>query len=405
MRWTSFVKAAILATGVAISACSAENTASPYPQSGEFAAPTPFAGQQAHFGTYGVTDLELEGTQATGALNNRGQVAATVRQTDMRRALLWRSGSWELLSDQRVGGAVSINDLGHVVGSVAQPEVSGYGIPFHAFLWSDGLLVDLGTAPGGGTGPNADIPYSVGLAINNRGDIAGQSTAPGGSFAAAWSGGQVRVLGTLPGAVPTPFPFSYASGINDRGDIVGMSDHESGYRHAVIWPRGGIIQDLGLPTDRTKGNTTARGINGQGEVVGDYQDGQGEVRALRWAQGEVFNLGGARPDDIGSIAHGINDQGQIVGYSVRPRSDETGWLWERGEMSELDALIDPADPLKPFLHIRSGLSINNRGQILVSANDSRIAPCDRFGCPTSLYLLTPMSGATAANSATPPLAE
>ena len=40
-------------------------------------------------------------------------------------------------------------------------------------------------------------------------------------------------------------------------------------------------------------------------------------------------------------------------------------------MLDLNALIDPADPLQPFVTLDSGVDINDLGQILANGFDSR----------------------------------
>ena len=40
-------------------------------------------------------------------------------------------------------------------------------------------------------------------------------------------------------------------------------------------------------------------------------------------------------------------------------------------MRDLNALIDPADPLRRFVTLRDGVDINDRGQILANGGDSR----------------------------------
>ena len=51
---------------------------------------------------------------------------------------------------------------------------------------------------------------------------------------------------------------------------------------------------------------------------------------------------------------------------------------------DLNALIDPADPLQPFVTLVEGVDINDLGQILANGFDSRTGE-------SHAYLLTPVS--------------
>src|SRR2546426_137688 len=76
-------------------------------------------------------------------------------------------------------------------------------------LWQDGRMLELGTVGGRG---------SLGLAINNRGQIIGSAgTRAGEDHAFLWEGGKMTDLGTLGGE------WSVAYAINNRDQIVGTS--------------------------------------------------------------------------------------------------------------------------------------------------------------------------------------
>ena len=98
-------------------------------------------------------------------------------------------------------------------------------------------LVSLGTL-GGET--------SKALAINERGEIVGDSSRPDGStHGFVWRNGKMADLGVLAGG-----DFSSAQDINDRGEIVGVSGIDGGPRSAVIW-RNGLVRALGDAAGRT----------------------------------------------------------------------------------------------------------------------------------------------------------
>ena len=107
-------------------------------------------------------------------------------------------------------GAYAVNNDGQVVGwSDNDDQLS------HAFLWENGVMVDLGQG-----GAND---------INNSGQIVG------GSF--LWEDGTITDLGTISGTGR-----SEAYGINDLGQIVGYSrEGGSSYRQPFIWEDGVMI--------------------------------------------------------------------------------------------------------------------------------------------------------------------
>src|SRR5260370_35745407 len=119
-----------------------------------------------------------------------------------------------------------ISDAGTVVGgadtSILTPIPGGFNpignIDFfisHAFVWRGGSLRDLGTLPGG--------DYSFAAAINQGGQIAGTSEnnqidpASGNPefHAVLWQNDKILDLGTLAGTA------SFAVTLNDLGQVVG----------------------------------------------------------------------------------------------------------------------------------------------------------------------------------------
>lgn len=159
-----------------------------------------------------------------------------------------------------VSQAVSINSAGDAVGAsgpCGPPNNVGYGTA-HAVLWhSDGSPTDLGTL--GGTTAN------IATAINDAGDIVGQSALTGNTtyHAVLWRHGAIRDLGTLPGDF-----LSEALGVNDKQQVVGYSCDSSGNCRGFIW-QNGSMSDLNLLVPRSQFDVTYAGdINDQGSIVG-----------------------------------------------------------------------------------------------------------------------------------------
>ena len=290
--------------------------------------------------------------------------------------------------------AYGINNSGQVVGySYSSP--AGY---YHAFLYSNGSMTDLGTLPGGA--PLQSYAYG----INNTGQIVGQSSTytagdknPVTEHAFRYSGGVMSALGTLPGGVG-----SVANGINDSGQVVGYSytynDHSQQHRafaynngsmadlgtlggslsgasainnsgQVVGWARlpsenshaflysNGVMADLG-----TLGGTysDARGINDAGQVVGySYTTGNTAWHACLYDGGSITDLGNL-PGSLYSTAYGINDFGQIVGTTYTGSYADKAFLYSNGAMSNLNSLIDPASGW----YLNSAQAINDSGQIV-----------------------------------------
>jgi probable HAF family extracellular repeat protein len=234
-------------------------------------------------------------------------------------ALLWEHG--KLTDLGTLGGLNSaaqnrgINDRGQVVGQAETTAVDPTsGSPqFHAFVWQRrpgvhtgrGHMTDLGTV-------NGD-PDSVAVGINNHGVIIGISIADGSTFnfengmGVVWRDGRAIPLPTLGGTHSAP------TALNDRGQIVGESSlpgDETG--HATLWEGGSVI-DLGvLPGDVF---SAATDITERGVIVG-VSCSTTICRATRWDANGIADLNAVLPSNAGwhlDDAQAINGQGQIVG--------------------------------------------------------------------------------------------
>jgi probable HAF family extracellular repeat protein len=164
------------------------------------------------------------------------------------------------------GVAVSVNDLGQVVGASGTCAVFNYNFlfnfqPAHALLWQNGIATDLGTLGG--------VLNNVAEGINNRGEVVGGSDLSGDKTSRAflWTPEtrKMKDLGTVDGDY-----WSIAVGINDEGQIVGVSTNEDFTVVRAFVRQNGKLVDL---NSLIAGKTplfleTACRINSRGEIVG-----------------------------------------------------------------------------------------------------------------------------------------
>jgi probable HAF family extracellular repeat protein len=258
-----------------------------------------------------------------------------------------------------------INNAGQVVG-YSYPSTSTYAA-YHAFLYSNGQMTDLGTLGG---------RYSRGDGINNAGQVAGWADTSAGSLHAfLYTDGQMTDLGTLGG------PSSSAFAINDAGQIVGGATSTSNpYNpHAFLYTDGQMtdLGTLGGPS------SSASGINNTGQIVGGANTSTTYPyysHAFLYTDGQMRDLGtlGSPPPYFTefSFASGINNAGQVVGTS-----NSRAFVYRDGQMLNLNDLIDPALRIR----LTRATAINDQGQIV--ANDYVAGGEDP---PQHAYLLTPL---------------
>jgi probable HAF family extracellular repeat protein len=145
--------------------------------------------------------------------------------------------------------AFAISNTGIIAG-VADTD----GKRKHAVEWIDTKIIDLGALPGG--------TDSCARAVNDKGQVVGYSEMPDGYHAFLYTNGAMQDLGTL-GSDP-----SMASAINSQGDVVGRSALKGYGHHAFIWS-GGQITDLNTRISQDSGwiLSGAYSINDKGQIV------------------------------------------------------------------------------------------------------------------------------------------
>jgi probable HAF family extracellular repeat protein len=186
--------------------------------------------------------------------------------------------------------------------------------PYHAFVWSNGKMTDLGTLGG---------DFSEGSAINRSGEVVGWATTKAGySEPFLWNG---QTMTPLSGIAP--------SGINDSGQIVGNcgpGPATGSFDRPCVLTNGNFT-DLSSPPNLP--DCSAGAINNNGQILGGCADPSGDERAVVWTNGSptvLPTLGGPT-----IAANAINNLGQVAGYAQTSSYAQHGFLWSDGMMTDL----------------------------------------------------------------------
>lgn len=283
-------------------------------------APSAIAHPQLARATRSITMTTLgslggDGSGEALGINSAGSVVGYSRTaTGDWHAFLWKEGGMTDLGTLggRVSFAFDINEAGEVVGYAATSSGE-----YHAFLWRDGVMTDLSDAAG--------YQFYTAAGISSNGLIVGvaSSTTGAATSAVLWERGH---LGTLRGLSDG---FATAEAINPRGDVVGLGANADGFNRAILWKRGEPI-DLGTLGGRS---AWALDINPAGVVVGLAETSQFLSHAFRWRAGKMTDLG-----TLGgwtSIANSINPAGQIAGGADATDDYTHAVVWQRDEILDL----------------------------------------------------------------------
>ncbi len=280
--------------------------------------------------------------------------------------------------------ASSLNNLGEVVGF---KDPYNYYYYSSVFLYSNGLVIDLGTFSGDsghgslfadindhsqivGLGGNTPFLYSNGTetilcpdcygqyaayAINNGGQIVGYAN----SFAAIFSEGTEINIPNAALGVATSINDNY--GADGFGQIVGLFNAPSENATYGFLYSDGVTQNIGISICSAPfPNSFFSHINNVGQIVGycyrysDFND----VSVF------LYDIGNESYESLGSITPGtyefgtpdINDAGQVVGTL----DSGIPFLFMNGQTYNLLDLVPAGSNLTGF----TPAAINNKGQIV-----------------------------------------
>lgn len=231
------------------------------------------------------------------------------------RGFAWKNGVMAALPTLggNNSGALGVNNLGQIVGAAETANQDPNCVPpqvldFEAVVWgpNPGQIAVLPVFPGDSS--------AAAFAINDQGQVVGASgpcqfPAPAFRHAVMWQRDTVTDLGSLGGVM-----FNAANAINNLGQVVGQSDLPGdAVTHAFFW-QNGLLTDLGtLPGDS---NSIAFDINDKGQVVGISCDVNFNCRPFLWENGAMTDLNTLIPPNSPlylTFGSGINDRGEITG--------------------------------------------------------------------------------------------
>lgn len=317
---------------------------------------------------YAITDLGTLGGNSSEALaiNNSGQVVGVAQLPDgTNRAFLYTNGLMKNFGTS-YSWATNINDQGQVVGEARFPGSNNS----YAFLYTNDVTTNLGTLGGS---------YSVAYGINNSGQVVGMSrNAPVDAWDRAflWSNGVMTDLGTLGGSEGT----SEAHAINDNGQIVGNTSTPSGYRSFLY--SNDVMTNLGTLGGHYNAQSSASDINDSGQVVGGSFSSASAPdfanHAYLYNSGTMTDLGTLGGSD--SWARAINNSSQIVGEASTATHGQHAFIYANGVMNDINTLLAPSNPGWTFTRAND---INDRGQIVGMGVNPQ-------GQPRAFAILTPI---------------
>ncbi len=254
----------------------------------------------------------LSGNASANAINSSGAtVGFTTNANGYTTPVLFNGQETALTG---IGQASGINDSGTVVGTTYT------GLNPNVTQWSNGQATNLGI-------------NGYGTAVNNSGQVVGgylNSSKQLNAF--IWTNGLLVNLGTLGGDVS-----SSAYGINAQGQVVGNSMSNQGHSTAFISNGTGMTSLCPL----CQSSTYAMAVNSGGIAAGGIVGSGNYLNAAEFIAGRAIDIGTLGGDQ--SVAYGIDGSGDIVGYSFLAGDLVAhAFLYSGGAMLDLNNLLPVA---------------------------------------------------------------
>lgn len=191
------------------------------PRAGEIHELPPLPGDASSWAT-GINDREqvvgMSGRCVSANFNGHGVVP--------QHGVIWENDAVTDLGNlggTQINFPFAISSKGQVVG---QSTIAG-DLHVHAFLWQKGVMSDLGVLPG-----DTD---STAFGLNNRGEVVGGSCNQATCRAFLWKDGVMINLNTLVKPGSTPLQLFFGNDINSHGEIAAFAFNPSnGEFHAAL---------------------------------------------------------------------------------------------------------------------------------------------------------------------------
>lgn len=281
-------------------------------------------------------------TLLTMGLACGGEVfAATALASTGSRQLAMTTGSGPAYSVVKLGPASisCLNSSGQVAFTISPTSPAAY-------FYSGGQFQNLGTLGG---------LYTSAFAINDYGQVVGQSSLAGRGFSTLFPKTPMSVTPSF-SMITCNRPSMNSKGRLEGNAIAAGRIGDSSY-HVFLWTSTKGMVNLGTLYD---GFSSATGINNAEEVIGmSYSPATPplQVQGFYWsAASGMIDLGNAQ--GVTAYPYAISDAGQVVGAASLSSGTGDAFLWTKaGGMVNLGSLNREFST--------SATAINNKGQVVV----------------------------------------